>query len=112
MELTDCHGIIYKGRHFTSQDYKEVHMVCMSWLSKTLKESTATKKIVVTYHCPTLRFRDPGFIESDVDSAFCVSLDNFIEISDINYWMFGHTHYNGGTDTKLRTATLLTNQLG
>lgn len=41
-----------------------------------------------------------------------MSLDNFIEVSDINYWMFGHTHYNGGTDIKLRTATLLTNQLG
>lgn len=27
MGLTDCHRIIYKGRHFTSQDYKEVHMV-------------------------------------------------------------------------------------
>lgn len=112
MRLTDCHRIIYKGSHFTSQDYEEVHMVCMSWLSKALKESTATKKIVVTHHCPTLRFRDPRFIESDVNSAFCVSLDHFIEASDINYWIFGHTHYNGGANFQSGSATLLTNQLG
>lgn len=34
MGLTDCHRIIYKGRHFTFQDYKEVHMVSditLSW---------------------------------------------------------------------------------
>ena len=112
MGLTDCLRIIYQGRRFTSQDYKEVYKICFDWLSNSLKESVASKKIVITHHCPTSRFRDPRFIESNINSAFCVSLDEFIEKSDIDYWIFGHTHFNGGSDTRIGSTILLSNQLG
>lgn len=112
MGLSDCHRIIYQSRHFTSQDYKEVHYICMNWLRNALQLSTVNKKIVVTHHCPTLCFRDPRFIESDINSAFCVPLDEFIMKSDIDYWIFGHTHYNGGSNFQIGSAKLLSNQLG
>lgn len=110
--LVDCERIMYKGCHFSSKDYKEVHKICMDWLTTALETSTASRKIVVTHHCPTTRFQDPRFIGSTINSAFCVPLDDFIESSDIDSWIFGHTHYNGGKNTQIGSTMLLCNQLG
>ena len=79
---------------------------------RSIQESVAKHKIVVTHHCPTMRFVDPRFITSNVNSAFCINLDKFIENSDIEYWIFGHTHYNGGSGTYIGNTLLLCNQLG
>ena len=38
--------------------------------------------------------------------------DKFMENSDIEYWIFGHTHYNGGSGTYIGNTLMLCNQLG
>ncbi len=47
-----------------------------------------------------------------LNSAFQVDLDAFIEASDIDYWVYGHTHFAGGSGSKIGDTTLLCNQLG
>jgi predicted phosphohydrolase len=111
MGVTDCHRIIYNNRRFTSQDYETVHHHCLTWLNKSLNMSSAKQKVIITHHCPTDRFRDPRFIESTINSAFVVRLDDFIEKSCAGYWIFGHTHYNGGKALIGKTQ-LFCNQLG
>jgi hypothetical protein len=111
MGVTDCRRIMYNGRRFTSHDYEKIHQHCLSWLKKSLTESSAEHKIIVTHHCPTERFRDPRFIESTINSAFVVRLDDFVEQSRADYWIFGHTHYNGG-ESLIGETRLLCNQLG
>lgn len=112
MGLTDCHRIVYKGRPFCSNDYNEVHRICLDWLRKALSESKAAKKIVVTHHCPTQSFTDSRFVASTVNSAFCANLDRFIEQTQPDFWIFGHTHYNGGNGTTMGKTQLHCNQLG
>lgn len=109
--VADCHRIIYERRRFTSQDYETVHRHCLSWLEESLNLSSAKRKVIVTHHCPTDRFRDPRFIESTINSAFVVRMDSFIEQSHADYWIFGHTHYNGD-GISIGTTRLLCNQLG
>jgi DNA repair exonuclease SbcCD nuclease subunit len=109
--VTDCHRIIYESRRFNSQDYETVHHHCLSWLRESLNQSLAAQKVVVTHHCPTDRFQDPRFIESTISSAFVVRMDSFIEQSCADYWIFGHTHYNGG-EALIGKTKLLCNQLG
>lgn len=109
--VTDCHRIMYNGRLFTAQDYKVIHQHCLSWLKKSLAESPAEHKVIVTHHCPTERFRDPRFTGSTINSAFVVRLNDFVEQSRADYWVFGHTHYNGGKSLIGKTR-LLCNQLG
>lgn len=41
-----------------------------------------------------------------------VDLDSFIERCGADYWIYGHTHYAGGSGTKIGETTLLCNQLG
>jgi Icc-related predicted phosphoesterase len=111
MGVSDCYRILYDGHRFTSQDYETVHRRCLSWLKTALEKSSAKHKIIVTHHCPTDRFRDPRFIESTINSAFVVRLDDFVEQSRADYWIFGHTHYNGG-ESLIGETRLLCNQLG
>ncbi|MGL4852754.1 MAG: metallophosphoesterase [Phocaeicola sp.] len=112
MGLTDCRRIIYQGAGFTSHDYASLHQVCIDWLEKALAKSTAKCKIVVTHHQPTTRITDPRFTSSTINSAFAVPMDDFIEQCGIDYWIYGHTHYNGGAGTVIGETTLLCNQLG
>ena len=111
MGVTDCHRIVYDGRRFTSHDYEAVHRRSLLWLTGALSKSPAKRKVVITHHCPTERFRDPRFVESTISSAFTVRMDDFVERSGADYWIFGHTHYNGG-DALVGQTQLLSNQLG
>ncbi|MCC8118157.1 MAG: metallophosphoesterase [Bacteroidales bacterium] len=110
--LNDCYRIRYQGRGFNAHDYAKVHSLSLNWLQSALANSQAKRKVVVTHHCPTMRFPDPRFPDSPINSAFCVALDSFVEASKIDYWIYGHTHYNGGNNKKIGNTTLLTNQLG
>jgi Icc-related predicted phosphoesterase len=111
MNVMDCHQITYKRRRFNSQDYEPIHQHCLSWLKKSIVQSSAERKLIVTHHCPTDRFQDPRYVGSTINSAFVVVLDDFIEQSDADYWIFGHTHYNGGKGFIGKTQ-LVCNQLG
>ena len=53
-----------------------------------------------------------SYPEGALNSAFQVDLDAFIEFSGLDYWIYGHTHYAGGSGTKIGETTLLCNQLG
>ena len=76
------------------------------------KASTTAHKVVVTHHCPTLRDAFNGYPGGALNSAFQVDLDSFIETSGVDYWIYGHTHFSGGSGTKIGETTLLCNQLG
>lgn len=112
MGLTDCRRIKYQGRGFTAHDYATLHQQSLSWLADALQQSQASHKVVVTHHQPTLRIADPRFVNSPINSAFAVDLDGFIRQSGVDYWIYGHTHYNGGSGTRIGHTTLLCNQLG
>lgn len=112
MGLTDCRKIIYNGAGFTSQDYAALHQICLDWLTDALANSKAKNKVVVTHHQPTTCIRDPQFKLSLINSAFAVPMDNFIESSGADYWIYGHTHYNTKAQTVIGKTILLCNQLG
>ncbi|MEY2828238.1 MAG: hypothetical protein RIQ33_96, partial [Bacteroidota bacterium] len=69
------------------------------------------KTVVVTHHVPTLKNYPEQYINSNINEAFAVELYDFIEASNINYWIYGHHHANTA-DFKIGKTNLLTNQLG
>ena len=100
------------GRRFCANDVDELHKQCLDWLSGALEASTAAHKVVVTHHCPTLGKEFNSYPGGALNSAFQVDLDAFIEASCVDCWIYGHTHYAGGSGTKIGETTLLCNQLG
>lgn len=110
--LTDCYRIKLDGRCFNAGDYEFLHRQCLEWLSGALSHSDAKHKVVVSHHQPTLRISDPRFRSSPINSAFAVDIEDFILRHQPEYWIYGHTHYNGGSGTKIGKTILLSNQLG
>ena len=100
------------GKRFCTNDVDDLHRQCMDWLSEALKTSSAAHKVVVTHHCPTMRREFNSYPDGALNSAFQVDMDAFIEASDVDYWVYGHTHYAGGSGSKIGETTLLCNQLG
>ena len=100
------------GVRFFANDVDGLHRQCMDWLSGALAASGAVHKIVVTHHCPTMRQEFNSCPGGALNSAFQVDLDSFIENSGVDYWIYGHTHFAGGSGTKIGETTLLCNQLG
>lgn len=114
--MADFSLIRYNGRPLIATDYARLCDASIEWLDKALRASDARLKIVVSHHCPTRRTEFNNFPESSLNSAFMVDLDSFIESHpEIDYWVYGHTHFNGGPFTqagRIGNTQLLCNQLG
>ncbi len=110
--LNDFRYGIMDGRRFCADDVDGLHQRCLEWLDAALKASRAMHKVVVSHHCPTLREAFNGYPGSVLNTAFQVDLDAFIERSGVDYWIYGHTHFSGGSGSKIGDTTLLCNQLG
>ncbi len=52
----------------------------------------------------------PKFVNSKANGAFTVELEDYIEDSGIEYWIYGHSHYN--IDIQIGRTKCVTNQLG
>ena len=105
------YGVLDEAR-FCANDVDGLHRRSLDWLRSALQASTARQKIVVTHHCPTIRNEFNSYPGGVLNSAFQVDLDNFIENSGVGYWIYGHTHYPGGSGSMIGATTLLCNQLG
>ena len=100
------------GARFSANDVDRLHERCLSWLKKALTASKAAHKVIITHHCPTLRSEFNNYPGGALNTAFQVDLDTFIEQCGADYWIYGHTHYYGGSGNKMGDTTLLCNQLG
>ena len=111
IHMTDCHRIAFGDHVMLATDYARAHDKCFDWLKKALSNSTAAHKVVVTHHCPIVA-EDPRYADNGLSSAFVINLEDFIKQSGIDYWIFGHTHWNAKRGTRLGDTILLTNQMG
>lgn len=110
--MNDFRYGVLNGQRFTANDVDDLHRWCVAWLESALKASMAKTKIVVTHHCPTVRDAFNSHPGGALKSAFQVDMDDFIESSGVDYWIYGHTHYSGGSGTQIGKTKLLCNQLG
>ena len=105
------HGVL-DGETFAANDVDGLHQRCVAWLESAIKASTAKTKIVVTHHCPTIRDAFNSYPGGALNTAFQVDMDDFIKRTGVDYWIYGHTHYSGGSGTMIGKTKLLCNQLG
>jgi len=108
--ISDFHRILYNGELLTFADFNREHERCLAFVKKAVEESTAKCKIVVTHHVPSFKMQCPKFADSLANGAFTVELEDFIKAHDIDYWIYGHSHYN--VDVTIGNTRCLSNQLG
>lgn len=109
--LNDFHQIKHKGFCLSAEQYNRLHEGSLAFLQKEISETKAEQMAVFTHHCPTF-LNYPEQYKGDVlNEAFAVELFDWIESSNINYWVYGHHHRNT-PEFSIGNSKLITNQLG
>ena len=108
--MPDFRQIMYDGHRLTPTDYNTEHAKCLSFIRKSVAESTAERIVVVTHHLPTMAVVAQEYKDSLLNSAFATELGDFIANSRIDAWIFGHSHAN--EEAIIGDTRLICNQLG
>jgi predicted phosphohydrolase len=109
--LNDFRVIRSGENRFSTIEYNKLFNVNLNFLEAAIKNNTVENCIVVTHHVPTFMHYPTEYLGSPINQAFAVELDEFIQSSSIDYWIYGHHHRNI-TDFKIGDTHMLTNQLG
>lgn len=108
--ISDFRRIQVKGELLTFAEFNKEHERCLDFIKKAVSTSSSTHKIVVTHHVPSYQMLCPKFAKSLVNGAFTVELEDYIRTSGIDFWIFGHSHYN--IDMNIGSTLCCSNQLG
>jgi DNA repair exonuclease SbcCD nuclease subunit len=107
--LLDFRRIKYNNERFTINHFNEIHEYAFKFLSNEIKKEG--RKVVITHHLPSKQCNSKEFSESLLNEGFCVDKTNFILNSEIDYWIYGHSHRNLN-DFKIGNTKMITNQFG
>lgn len=108
--LSDFYRIKYGDHKLTAAEFNMLHQNCMDFIKKSTEESEAKHKVVVTHHLPSMCVMATEFIGSSLNGGFVSEQCDFIKDSDIDYWVYGHSHRN--IPAEIGNTKLVCNQLG
>ncbi len=108
--VADFHRILYNRDRLTWEKFNREHDQCFQFIQNEVSKSTAEHIIVITHHVPSFQLASPDFSGSKISGAFTVELEQYIETSPIEYWIYGHSHRN--IDKTIGKTKCISNQLG
>lgn len=108
--ISDFRRILYKGELFSFVNFNHEHNRCLEFIKKSVQDSIAKNRIVVTHHVPSFLLQCPKYEDSPANGAFITELKEYIKDSNIDFWIFGHSHYN--VDRLIGKTLCVSNQLG
>ncbi len=109
--VSDFVCITKKNKRIKANDFNQLHTDSLNFIKTSLSNNNNNKTIVVTHHLPSILCNSDLYAKSIINEAFCVDLTSYIEKSDANFWIYGHSHYNQ-KPLQIGNTILLTNQLG
>ena len=110
MGVNDFRLIKLNGNKITAEDFNNEHKRCLDFIKKSMNESKAKTKIIVTHHVPSSLLTAKEFQGSTINDAFTVDLTDYIKKCGAKYWIFGHSHRN--INKKIGKTSCLCNQVG
>lgn len=109
--MSDFQVIKFHEERFSPSHFNQLHEDCLNFIKQEIAKEHSGKTVLATHHIPTL-FNYPEKYKGDsLNEAFAVELYDFIESSNIDHWIYGHSHHNT-PDFSIGKTQLLTNQLG
>jgi len=109
--MNDFRLIKNKGNLLNISDYNNLHEQDLDFIKQEVKNNKQNNIVVVTHHVPTIKNYPKQYKNSALNSAFAVDLTEYIENSNIDFWIYGHSHSNT-KDFLINNTKMLTNQLG
>jgi len=109
--LSDFSAILFNGDPLLPLHFNAFHQVALSFIKKEVSRNAGLKNIVLSHHVPTFFNYPSKYKRSPLNEAFAVELYDYIDQSNISFWLYGHHHSNiPGFD--IGHTEMLTNQLG
>ena len=108
--VNDFKLIKWGNETLTPEIFNNEHKKCLDFIKKSLNESKAKIKIIVTHHVPSDLLTAEEFKGSQINEAFTVDLTKFIKTCGAKFWIFGHSHRN--INKIIGKTSCLCNQLG
>ena len=108
--VNDFRMIKYNGDNLTAEIFNNEHKKCLDFIKKSMQESKAKTKIIVTHHVPSISLTAEEFRGSAMTDAFTVDLTDYIKKCGAKYWIFGHSHRN--INKKIGSTNCLCDQVG
>ena len=108
--INDFRRIICNGEKLTFSMFNQLHEESLLFLKQAVKDSSTQKKVVVSHHLPSHLLVEEQFRGSHLNGAFVSEQGNWIAESDIDYWIYGHSHSN--IDDAICSTKCVANQLG
>ena len=110
MRVQDFSQIQWKGSKMTPQVYNQLHQNALDFLEPAL-ESKSARKMVISHHLPSFLNYPKKHQNDPINACFASNLDNFMQKTPQNAWIYGHNHVNI-PPFLIGQTTLYTNQLG
>lgn len=108
--MADYRNIFKGGEPIECMDIKKEHFRCLRFLTNSLAQSKAKKRVVMTHHVPSELLTEESFLGNSMESAYTVNLTQLIEDVDVNAWIYGHSHKN--IERIIGNTLCTSNQLG
>ncbi len=108
--VSDFDCITKNSRRLKASDFNILHKECLKFIIQELTNKKR-KTVVVTHHLPSQLCNSSQHNRSPINEAFCVDLTGFVDKSDVNFWLYGHSHFNQ-KPLYIGKTIMLTNQLG
>lgn len=109
-KMNDYRQILYDGRRVLPKNINNEFERNLTFIKKSVEESTAEKIVVVTHHLPTFAAVEDKYKGDALNVAFASELGDYIADSRINAWIYGHAHHH--TDFYIGGTHLVSNPLG
>ena len=108
--VSDFSCISYKNKKLKTKEYNMLHIEGLEFIQQSLKVPNE-KTVVMSHHLPSNLCNSSEHKNSSLNEAFCVEITDIIESSNVNFWIYGHSHFNQNP-LYVGNTILLTNQLG
>jgi predicted phosphohydrolase len=110
MRVQDFNQILWNGRKMTPQEYNQLHQEALAFLEIALGANTH-RKMVISHHVPSFLNYPKKHQNDPINACFASNLDDFMQKTTQNAWIYGHHHFNIPPFLIGKTR-LYTNQLG
>lgn len=108
--VSDFECITNNDKKFRATDFNRLHTESLEFISQSLNRKNK-KTVVVTHHVPSVKCNQAVHLNNCINEAFTVDLTTYIHNSNVNFWIYGHSHYNQ-KPLYIGKTVMLTNQLG
>lgn len=108
--VNDFRRIVAGGEVIDHIRFNQEHQRCISFIEQAISKPKQGKRIVVTHHLPSFLVMDSQFKGNPLNGAFVSEQYLLIVDSDIDYWIYGHSHRN--ISAAIGPCQCLSNQMG